>query len=230
MLLSFLFFAFVKGAFTNVKGEPLQHCSSKGMALTGFTRNGQCIESNDDAGSHHICIDLSSTAGGNFCSVTGQPDWCSSEMGCDGSSGSSCPVKHWCVCQWAFASYLQKAGGCSKIQEIVCEATNMEALKAYTAQAPKDKSIADALACLKQRCNITSQPTASIMNEDGNTARSEAASSRSTAVAVGGSAAAGVVVLGTVYALVYSRRSTQSNHLDLVGRLADGEDKYVAQL
>jgi hypothetical protein len=40
------------------------------MALTGYTRSGQCYAHDDDHGSHHVCIDLSSTTGGNFCSVT----------------------------------------------------------------------------------------------------------------------------------------------------------------
>merc|ERR1719272_2314995 len=90
-------------AYTNVNGGALQKCSGKGMALTGFTRNGQCIDQNDDEGSHHICIDMASNTGGNFCQVTGQSNWCGSMMGCDGDDGNSCPVKHWCVCQWAFA-------------------------------------------------------------------------------------------------------------------------------
>jgi hypothetical protein len=40
------------------------------MALTGYTRSGQCYAHDDDHGSHHVCIDLSSTTGGNFCAVT----------------------------------------------------------------------------------------------------------------------------------------------------------------
>jgi len=141
-------------AYENVWGKPLERCSGKGMALTGFTRSGQCIDQNDDAGSHHVCIDMASNVGGNFCSVTGQPDWCSSKMPCDGDSGARCPVQHWCVCQWAFASYIQRAGGCDKIQNLVCEATNMVALKHYREQAKADESIADALQCLEKRCNI----------------------------------------------------------------------------
>ena len=47
------------------------------------------------------------------------------------NSPRAAQVEHWCVCQWAFASYLQRAGGCDKIQNIVCEATNMVALTAY---------------------------------------------------------------------------------------------------
>ena len=145
-------------AFTNVNGGELQRCSGAGMALTGFTRNGHCVDRNDDAGSHHICIDMASTAGGNFCQVTGQPNWCSSHMTCDtsagGLTGNTCPVEHWCVCQWAFASYLERAGGCDKIQKVVCEATNMVALKAYREQAAGSQRIANALQCLEQKCGV----------------------------------------------------------------------------
>merc|ERR1711871_934442 len=139
--------------YKNVLGTELQRCSGNGMALTGFTRNGQCVDLNDDAGSHHVCIDMSSNTGGDFCEVTGQPDWCSSKMPCDGGRGR-CPVEHWGVCQWAFASYIKRAGGCDKIQNVVCEATNMVALKAYRQQAQSDAHIADALACLESKCKV----------------------------------------------------------------------------
>eukprot|EP00239_Pterosperma_sp_CCMP1384_P001234 CAMPEP_0197847742 /NCGR_PEP_ID=MMETSP1438-20131217/6939_1 /TAXON_ID=1461541 /ORGANISM="Pterosperma sp., Strain CCMP1384" /LENGTH=170 /DNA_ID=CAMNT_0043459749 /DNA_START=104 /DNA_END=616 /DNA_ORIENTATION=+ len=138
-------------ALQNVLGGELQKCSQPGMALTGFTRNGRCMDHNDDAGSHHVCIDMTSNIGGNFCSVTGQPDWCSSSMACDGQAGD-CPVEHWCVCEWAFARYIQLAGGCDQIQEIVCEATNMMALTHYEEQASSAPHIASALQCLKERC------------------------------------------------------------------------------
>ena len=85
--------------YKNVNGGDLKRCSGSGMALTGFTRNGHCVDQNDDAGSHHICIDMKSTQGGNFCTVTGQavPDggWCSSSMQCDGGATGRCPVNHW---------------------------------------------------------------------------------------------------------------------------------------
>merc|ERR1719163_2260680 len=141
-------------AYTNVNGSALSKCSGANMALTGFTRTGECVDQNDDAGSHHICIDMASNTGGNFCTVTGQPNWCGSKMGCDGSAGK-CPVKNWCVCQWAFASYLERAGGCDKIQKVVCEATNMVALKAYREQAAGSQRIANALQCLQQKCGIS---------------------------------------------------------------------------
>lgn len=143
-------------AYLNVNGGALQRCSHPGMALTGWTRNGQCVDYNDDGGSHHICIDLSSNIGGNFCSVTRQPNWCGSQMACDQDSSQRCPVQHWCVCQWAFSAYIDLAGGCDQIQDIVCEATNMAALDAYRARAVSDHKIRGALECLESRCLKTS--------------------------------------------------------------------------
>merc|ERR1711871_1200491 len=90
-----------KEVYLNVQGKALEKCSGPNMALTGFTRNGKCVDENDDAGSHHICIDMASNVGGNFCQVTGQPNWCDSKMACDGDASRQCPVKDWCVCQWA---------------------------------------------------------------------------------------------------------------------------------
>ena len=75
-------------------------------------------------------------------------------MACDGDAGSSCPVEKWCVCQWAFASYIEKAGGCDAIQDIKCGATNMEALSAYRTQAGSSPSVKRALECLEQRCGL----------------------------------------------------------------------------
>merc|ERR1719409_520459 len=140
-------------AYTNVNGGALSKCSGANMALTGFTRTGECVDQDDDGGSHHICIDLSSTSSetssSNFCAVTGQPNWCDDEDVCDGDDSDNCPREHWCVCQWAFASYIELAGGCSSIQDIVCEATNMEALLAYQADTT---SYEEALACIESRC------------------------------------------------------------------------------
>ena len=128
------------------------------MALTGFTRNGHCVDLNDDAGSHHVCIDMKIQTyrhvGGNFCEVTGQPNWCGSSMACDSDPANTCPVEHWCVCQWAFASYIERAGGCDQIRNVVCEATNMVALTAYRQQAQSQPHIARALTCLEQKCGL----------------------------------------------------------------------------
>eukprot|EP00933_Yihiella_yeosuensis_P030470 TRINITY_DN2410_c0_g1_i1.p1 TRINITY_DN2410_c0_g1~~TRINITY_DN2410_c0_g1_i1.p1 ORF type:complete len:216 (+),score=52.59 TRINITY_DN2410_c0_g1_i1:121-768(+) len=140
-------------ATLNVKGTELGLCSTPGTALTGFTRDGHCQDfGDDDAGSHHICIAMKP----DFCSVTGQPNWCGEKMPCMGQSGN-CPIKNWCVCQWAFARYIQMAGGCDSIVDIVCDSTNMAALKAYK-QEKQDPSIAAALACMEKRCGISGAP------------------------------------------------------------------------
>ena len=154
LLLLFLGVPSLTAAYKNVKGEVLQKCSGAGMALTGFTRNGQCIDENDDQGSHHVCIDMSSATGGNFCTVTGQPNWCSSKMPCESAPQSQCQVKHWCVCQWAFASYIDRAGGCDKIQRVVCDATNMVALTAYREQSTRSDSMMRAYKCLLNKCKL----------------------------------------------------------------------------
>jgi len=162
-------------AYENVLGTELQRCSYTGMALSGYTRTGYCVDQQDDEGSHHICIDLSSANGGNFCTVTGQSDWCSSSMECDDSGyysqnvadegnnedddasdddDQTCPVQNWCVCQWAFANYLEAAGGCDAIQDVVCESINAEAVKAYIGKQNAAEKYSDALACIVERCGV----------------------------------------------------------------------------
>jgi uncharacterized protein (DUF2237 family) len=138
--------------YKNVYGRDLQPCSADGMALTGFTRTGDCANRAEDRGSHHICMNISaSSKETNFCSVTGQPDWCSSTMPCHGDQQRNCPVQNWCVCEWAFAKYLKLAGGCDHVQSlIVCESINAEALVAY--RSAPDAS--EALACIEKHCGI----------------------------------------------------------------------------
>ena len=165
--------------FLNVYGKPLADCSGPGMALTGFTRDGTCVDKNDDAGSHHICIEMDSSQGSNFCEVTGQPNWCESDMPCADSPGGAseaileCPVRNWCVCEWAFSGYIGKAGGCATrrprrrgggreaispfidagdaIKAINCNATNALAVAHYEA---KGSEATAALACLESRCGL----------------------------------------------------------------------------
>ena len=158
--------------YLNVYGNALQPCSSQGMALTGYTRTGQCVDQYDDQGSHHICIDMASSDanGNNFCQVTGQDNWCAEEMPCDTINGSTnndnyqnnnggyCAIQNWCVCQWAFASYIQTAGGCDYIQDIVCESVNLEAVLAYQQQVASGSNsygkYENALQCLVDRCGL----------------------------------------------------------------------------
>merc|ERR1711923_36593 len=71
-------------------------------------------------------------------------------MPCHGTCGDSdnCPVKNWCVCQWAFARYVKLSGGCSKIQTVICEAINIETLHAYR----NNTGYKEALDCLQEKC------------------------------------------------------------------------------
>ena len=206
--------------YRNVYGESLQPCSSDGMALTGFTRSGYCIDRSDDSGSHHICIDLSSLGGGNdqnenFCTVTGQSDWCSSEdMPChEDPSTYGCPVTNWCVCQWAFASYIQKSGGCENIQTVVCDSINQEAVFAYEEMAYSWRSdrnkYKNALNCLVEKCGIAES---TVLERSF-----RSSSSTKAAWLLAGAAAT------TLVAYFYSKRSSKTIHLNQDDALVDGK-------
>merc|ERR1719335_1382243 len=82
----------------NLYGNELEACSTEDEATTGWYRDGECTEGKNDKGSHHICIDLhyasESSVDGNFCTVTGQSNWCDELQ--EGK-----PRVNWCVCQWA---------------------------------------------------------------------------------------------------------------------------------
>lgn len=158
--------SFWTNAYNNIYGDKLETCSSTGQALTGYTRNGLCVTQNDDAGSHHICIDLSSTSGGNFCQVTRQPNWCDEKMACHDEPRKTCQIQNWCVCQWAFASYVERAGGCDKIQSLKCKAINEQAILAYEKAAVSNPRYANALSCLKERCRLSqlSEPSSANMS------------------------------------------------------------------
>lgn len=145
----------------NVYGDALQSCSKDGMARTGFTRTGLCEDFDHDKGSHNVCIDIPSSKNGNFCTVTGQPNWCGQDDEChqDYKEGGDainelCTISHWCVCEWAFESYLEKAGGCAQAADIVCESTNHKVIAHYEEAIAQrgDKKAKAALACLEERC------------------------------------------------------------------------------
>ena len=173
VLLTLIAVAVSSSSYRNVYGNALESCSTDGMALTGYTRTGYCVDQNDDAGSHHICIDLSTLPQNNnqnFCQVTGQSNWCASDdMPChENASSSSCSIQHWCVCQWAFASYMEAAGGCNAIQDVVCAAVNEQALIAYQQQANLNSKYQRALECLVERCglaNATNQQQSSLYEQ-----------------------------------------------------------------
>jgi len=156
----------------NVKGETLQTCSTPGTALTGVTRDGFCTnEGDDDAGSHHICIQMRA----DFCTVTKQPNWCADQMPCMAEPNTSmlepdtkCDIQNWCVCQWAFAKYIKDAGGCDAIVDLECDATNLAAIKAYEGRADTEPDIKAALDCLKTKCGLTDEENTGAEGTDDN--------------------------------------------------------------
>ena len=137
----------------SILGSELEDCSTPGTAMTGFTRDGRCADVGmADRGSHHVCIKMKA----DFCSVTGQSNWCTErEFPCmEGTSERAlCKIENWCVCQWAYAAYLEKAGGCdSSNVELKCGAVNMATLEAYERSgSPTHKA---ALACIQKRCGV----------------------------------------------------------------------------
>eukprot|EP00928_Gymnodinium_smaydae_P054025 TRINITY_DN37878_c0_g1_i1.p2 TRINITY_DN37878_c0_g1~~TRINITY_DN37878_c0_g1_i1.p2 ORF type:complete len:226 (+),score=51.07 TRINITY_DN37878_c0_g1_i1:81-758(+) len=137
------------GSSKDVYGNTLQTCSQPGTAMTGFTRDGRCADVGPaDAGAHHVCIQMKS----DFCRVTGQPNWCTErDFPCMGQRGT-CKIGNWCVCQWAFARYLERAGGCDSIVDLVCEATHIAAFEAYERSSRPEHKVA--LECIKRRCGI----------------------------------------------------------------------------
>lgn len=74
-------------------------------------------------------------------------------MECHEDQSRLCPIQNWCVCQWAFASYIEMAGGCHHIQNIQCDAVNQHALLAYKKSSRvKDKN---ALKCIERKCGLS---------------------------------------------------------------------------
>ena len=118
----------------SVRGGPLQRCSEPGMPTTGYTRDGKCSMHRGDAGSHHVCLKrIGNEIGGeNFCSLTGQPNWCASK-------------KDWCVCEWAFEKAVVRAG-CDSF-DIKCDATNKRALDHY-----EREGMSRAAECIRRQC------------------------------------------------------------------------------
>ena len=114
----------------NLYGLPLRPCSTPGMAVTGFTRDGTCSHHDGDRGSHHVCV--TEVAGtdkrASLCTITGQPDWCSTEAPCQDASGM-CPREHWCVCEWAFERFVKEVG-CDALS-VDPHATNALVLEHY---------------------------------------------------------------------------------------------------
>jgi uncharacterized protein (DUF2237 family) len=115
----------------NVLGEALAPCSSQ--PLTGFFRDGCCNTSEEDRGSHTVCVELTaeflafSQASGNDLS-TPRP-----EFGFPGLK----PGNRWCLCapRWQEAF----VAGCAP--RVFLLATHLGALKHVTLPALKQHAL-----------------------------------------------------------------------------------------
>ena len=135
----------------NVYDKKLEPCSTQGMAKTGYTREGSCFTLPNDRGRHHICIDLQNAKG--FCPSTGQ-NWCDDEDPCDADPSKKCGIKNWCVCEWAFARYVENNVGpledCPKIQ---CDAVNKKVIQHYKEHL-EEPGVSKALDCIIKSCHL----------------------------------------------------------------------------
>ena len=102
----------------NIFGEPLKECSNSPM--TGFFRNGCCDTSNEDYGSHTVCIlatknflDFSASVGNDL----------STPMPAAGFTGLN-PGDQWCLC----AARWEQARVDGKAPKVRLAATNQVTL------------------------------------------------------------------------------------------------------
>lgn len=102
----------------NIFGEPLKECSNSPM--TGFFRNGCCDTSNEDFGSHTVCIlatkeflDFSASMGNDL----------STPMPAAGFTGLN-PGDQWCLC----APRWQEALEANSAPKVVLTSTHIGAL------------------------------------------------------------------------------------------------------
>ena len=102
----------------NIFGEPLKECSNSPM--TGFFRNGCCDTSNEDYGSHTVCIlatkkflDYSASVGNDL----------STPMPAAGFTGLN-PGDQWCLC----APRWQEALEADSAPKVVLISTHIGAL------------------------------------------------------------------------------------------------------
>ncbi|UCV05711.1 DUF2237 family protein [Dechloromonas denitrificans] len=120
-----------RGNQLNVLGGPLLPCSER--PVTGFFRDGCCNTSEEDFGSHTVCVVLTaeflaySKAAGNDLS-TPHP-----EFGFPGLQ----PGQRWCLCA---ARWLQ-AYAAGKAPQVAVNATNQAALEIVPLAALKEHAV-----------------------------------------------------------------------------------------
>ena len=102
-----------------------------------------------------LCLWETLCTGGRFCTVTGQDDWCLDDAPYLEDESEDCQVEQWCVCEWAFASYIKSAGGCNHVQDIVCDSVNKLAIQHYEEKAADNAEVQAALDSLVEKCDLS---------------------------------------------------------------------------
>ena len=103
----------------NVFGDPLETCSVK--PLTGFFRNGCCDTSDQDVGSHTVCI----VASAEFLKFSKQQgNDLSTPLPAYGFAGLK-PGDRWCLC----AARWEEARSAGMAPKVLLEATHIAALE-----------------------------------------------------------------------------------------------------
>ena len=149
----------------NIWAEPMERCSGDGMAMTGSKKTGYCTNDGDEEDFEVVCINIEKAkqpglfyGGYDFCTVIGDtdPNWCDEYHPCHHDPHQECSVQNWCVDAESLAEFIHKAGGCDKIGELNCEATNEKVLAHYEEEVlngeDSDRKLEIALDCIKQRC------------------------------------------------------------------------------
>jgi len=215
----------------NANGGVLQPCSTSGMAMTGGSREGYCVDSYGRYGSH-ICMNIENMDSNmnNFCEMEKAEilPACSlnAEFPCQDDTRNMCPVQNYCVHQCYFSHYLEEVGECDDIQDIKCDAVNIRSLIAYGKRSYKEK-YSNALECIAKKCNVEDELLAELKKSKcGTTADSlfnmamgrgnnddideEVMNQVLFWSVLGGS----LIVLGSVAAFVGKRRSNNSKMVE----------------
>jgi hypothetical protein len=135
-------------------------------------------------------------------------------MAChDDATSYTCDIANWCVCQWAFATYIDKAGGCDAIQDIQCNAINKEALIAYSSNRDKYE---EALQCLVERCELGDVDTVAAMYYSKNYDANAAAGGGGSKMMIGLVIATTLVSMVAVGAYLTFKRTQSNNNVAMM--------------
>ena len=137
-------------------------------------------------------------------------------MAChDDATSYTCDIANWCVCQWAFATYIDKAGGCDAIQDIQCASINKEALVAYSSNRNKYE---EALQCLVERCELGDVDTVAAMYYSKNYDATAAGGGGGSVMVIGLVIATTLVSMVAVGAYLTFKKTQSNNNVAMMNQ------------